>query len=203
MNVTTSETGTHNALSILDSPHPVPVGANKHARKQIDSTAILYAHALAIELEAQTRYRELAAHMTDSGNDAVAELFGRLAEFEGEHASRLAKKFQHLEVPPLAPGEYAWLDSGAPVPEARAFVYRMMTPHMALAIALSAEERARAFFERVGTEARDASIRELAVEFAREEEAHIAWVSDAIARQPQPYQPSEDQPGDPAIEQQR
>lgn len=203
MNASTSAAGTRDALSNPDAPHPLPVGVNLHARKQIDSTAILCAHALAIELEAQARYRELAAHMTDSGNDAVAELFGRLAEFEGEHASRLAMKFQDADVPLLAPEEYAWLDSGAPVPEARAFVYRMMTPHMALAIALSAEERARAFFERVRMEARDASVRELAVEFALEEEAHIAWVSEAIARQPQPYQPSDDQPGDPAIEQQR
>jgi len=202
MNVTTAETGTRNTLPTPDAPDPVPV-ANKHARKQIDSTAMLLAHALAIELEAQTRYRELAAHMTDSGNDAVADLFGRLAEFEGEHASRLATKFQDVDVPPLAPGEYAWLDSGAPVPEARAFVYRTMTPHMALAIALRAEIQARTFFEKIKMEARDASVREMAVEFALEEEAHIAWVSDAIAHQPQPYQPSEDQPGDPAIEQQR
>jgi rubrerythrin len=203
MNVTTLEAGTRNALSTPDAPRPISVAANKHARKQIDSKAILYAHALAIELEAQARYQELAAHMTDIGNDAVAELFSRLAEFEGEHASRLAKKFQDVDIPALAPGEYAWLDSGAPVPEARAFVYRMMTPHMALTIALSAEERARAFFDRVRMETRDASVRELALEFELEEEAHIAWVNDAIAREPQPYQPSDDQPGDPAIEQQR
>ena len=172
------------------------------SRRQIGSLGILYAHALAIEHEAEARYREFAAHMADTGNDAVADVFARLAEFEGEHSFHLAKKSLGIEIPLLAPGEYAWLDSGAPVPEARAFVYRMMTPRLALEIALRAEERAKAFFEQVRAESRNAGIRKLAAEFALDEESHIAWVKDALARLPQPLQPSEERPGDPTIEQQ-
>ncbi|MBI2960585.1 MAG: hypothetical protein HYY28_09745, partial [Betaproteobacteria bacterium] len=45
--------------------------------------------------------------------------------------------------------------------------------------------------------------RELAAEFASDEEAHIASISAAIARLPAPFAPDEDLPGDPTIEQQR
>lgn len=178
-----------------------PEKARAGSRRKIGSLGVLYAHALAIEHEAEARYRELAAHMADTGNDRVAELFARLAEFEAEHSFHLAKKSLGIDIPLLAPGEYAWLDRGAPVPDARAFVYRMMTPRMALEMALRAEERAKAFFEQVGAESRNAGIRQLAAEFALDEESHVAWVKDALARLPQPFQPREEQPGDPTIEQ--
>lgn len=173
------------------------------ARARIGSPGVLFAHALAIEFEAEARYREFAEHMADRGDDALAELFGRLAEFEAEHALRLAKKSFGIEIPDLAPGEYAWLECGPPVPEARAFIYRMMTPRLALEIALRAERQAKAFFERVQAESRNAGVRELAAEFASDEEAHIASISAAIARLPAPFAPDEDLPGDPTIEQQR
>jgi rubrerythrin len=171
-------------------------------RKRIGSVGLLYAHALLIEREATERYREFASHMTEHGNDTLAELFGQLAEFEGEHAYHLAKKTAGMALPKLAAGEHAWLDQEAPVPEAHAFVYRMLTPRLALEIALRAEERAKAFFEKVLAEARDAGIREVARDMARDEQAHIAWVNEALARVPQPYRPSEQQPGDPTIPQQ-
>ena len=169
--------------------------------KQVFSLGLLYAHALAIEHEAQARYDELAGRMADYGNDSVAELFGMLAKFGAKHAFHLAKKSLGVEIPLLAPDEYAWFDSGAPVPEARAFVYRMMTPRLALQIALQAEERSKAFFERVHAESRHADVRKLAAEFARTEMAHVTWVKEALARLPQPFQPDEALPGDPTIEQ--
>ncbi len=169
--------------------------------KPVFSLGLLYAHALAIEHEAQARYCELADHMTNYGNDNVAELFSVLARFEAEHAFHLAKKSLGVEIPLLAPEEYAWFDSGAPVPEARAFLYRMMTPRLALQIALRAEERSKAFYERVHAESRHADVRKLAAEFVRDEMDHVTWVKDALARLPQPYQANEAQPGDPTIEQ--
>jgi len=173
--------------------------------KQIVSVDVLYAHALAIEHEAAARYREFATLMTDYGNDTTAELFGRLAQFEAERALHLEKKGVGIEIPTIDPseyGEYAWLDQGAPVPEARAFIFRMMTPRMTLEIALRAEERAKAFFERVRDESLSMRVRALAAEFARHEQSHIDWVADALAQLPRPFPTDEDQPGDPTIEQQ-
>lgn len=168
-------------------------------RKRIGSVGLLYAHALLIEREAAERYREFASNMAEHGNDTLAELFEQLAEFEGEHAYRLAKKTAGMTLPRLAAGEHAWLDREAPVPEARAFVFCMLTPRLALEIALHAEERAKVFFEKVLAEASDAGIREVALDMALDEQAHIAWVNEALARVPQPYRPSEEQPGDPTI----
>lgn len=171
-------------------------------RKRIGSVGSLYAHALLIEQEAAERYREFASHMAEHGNDTLAELFEKLAVFEGEHAYRLAKRTAGMTLPNLAAGEHAWLDQEAPVPEAHAFVYRLLTPRLALEIALRAEERAKAFFEKVIAEAGDAGIREVALDMARDEQAHVAWVNEALARMPRLYRPSEEQPGDPTIPQQ-
>jgi rubrerythrin len=171
-------------------------------RRRIDSVAVLYAHALLLEQEAVERYGEFSMNMAERGNDEVAELFRQLAEFDAEHAFRLAKRTGGMKLPRLAAAEHAWLDKEAPVPEAHAFVYRMLTPRMALEIALREEERARAFFERVLAESSDAGIRKVARELLRDEEAHVAWVTEALARVPQPYLPSEEMPGDPTIAQQ-
>lgn len=169
---------------------------------RVNSVGALYAQALLIEEEAVARYREFASKVADCGNDAVAGLFGRLAEFEAEHAFGLAKKAVGMELPKLSLGEYAWLDRGAPNPEAHAFVYRLMTPRHALEIALRAELRAKAFFEDMLAESSDEQTREAATELAREEDSHIAWVKEALAHVPRPFRPTEELPGDPTIPQQ-
>ena len=169
-------------------------------RRRIASVSALYAHAMMIEQEAVERYREFAAYMAEYGNDAVANLFGKLAEFEAEHAFHLAKRTAGMALPKLARG--AWLENGAPVPEAHAFVMRMLTPRLALEIALRAEERAKAFFDRVLEEASDAGIREVARDMARDKQSHIDRVREELARVPLPFRPSEEQPGDPTIPQQ-
>ncbi len=169
---------------------------------QIASLGVLYAHALAIDYEAEARYRDFAAHMADYGNDATAELFLRLAEIAAKHAFDLAKKCVGLEIPLLVREEYAWLDCGAPVPVARAFVYSMMTPRLALHIALLAEERGKAYFEHVRAESQHADVRNLAAEFARDKVKQVAWVEDALAQLPVPFRPTEQQPDDPTMEQQ-
>jgi len=154
--------------------------------RNIRSTAELYAHALAIEREAAARYREFAARMDDEGNDTAARLFRELAGFEGQHAAQLERETRGMLLPSLAPGDYAWLDSGAPETAAHDLVFRLMTPSDALEIALAAELRAQKFFERVLRQASDPHLRELASEMAQEEQVHAAWVREALARTPDP-----------------
>ena len=149
--------------------------------------AALYAHALAIEREAAERYGELAERMADEGNDAVARLFARLAGFEHEHAKALEGECAGMELPAIAPAEFAWLDADAPESAAHELVFRLMTPHDALEIALGAELRAQAFFEQVLEHTADPRLRELASGMAREERSHAAWVREALARTPDPH----------------
>lgn len=145
----------------------------------------LYAHAIAIEREAAERYAELAQRMDDLGNADVAALFRTLAVFEAEHLDTLEARTNGVAVPQIAPGEYAWLDAGAPETVARELVYRLLTPRQALEIALEAERRAQRFFDEVKVAAGDPALRALAQEMAAEERGHIAMVEQVMVRTPE------------------
>jgi len=150
----------------------------------IRTPAELYAHAIAIEREAAERYAELAQRMDDLGSDDVSALFRTLAVFEAEHLQTLESRTTGVELPALRPGEYAWLDAGAPETAARELVFRLLTPRHALDIALEAERRAHEFFAGVFAAAEDPGLRALAQEMAAEELGHIAMVERAIERTP-------------------
>jgi rubrerythrin len=152
--------------------------------KNAESAAELYAHAIAIEREAAARYAELAERMNDLGNEAVAELFARLAGFEEEHLATLLRRTDGVELPQSAQDEYRWLDAGAPETAAHELVFRLMTPRHALEIALGAEKRAQAFFERTLLTARDPALRALAKEMAAEEQEHVNLVEQLLERTP-------------------
>jgi rubrerythrin len=152
----------------------------------IRSAAELYAHAIAIEREAAECYAEFARHMADLGNDAVGELFGRLAGLEAEHLETLLRRTDGVAVPEIAAAAYRWLDTEAPETAARELVFRLMTPRNALEVALGAEQRAQEFFEHVFATAADPALRALAQEMAAEERQHVRMVEDLLARTPDP-----------------
>ena len=142
----------------------------------IQSPPELYAHAIAIEREAAERYAELAVRMADEGRAGVARVFETLADMEGEHLQTLQARTRGIALPPIADGRYHWLEAGAPETAARSLVYRLMTPRMALGIALQAELRAQAFFEGVFTTCADPALRALAREMAAEEQEHVLLI---------------------------
>lgn len=150
----------------------------------IESAAELYVHAIAMEREAAERYAEFARRMADEGNEAVAALFGRLAEIEAAHLEALRRRTAGVALPRLD-SEYSWLDTGAPETLAHDLVFRLMTPHQALGIALQAEKRARAFFEQARIVADDPAMRSLAQEMAAEEGEHAAMLEALLARTPE------------------
>jgi len=154
--------------------------------KPIASSTELYAHAIAVEREAAQRYAEFAERMSDLGNDATAEIFGRLAETEAAHLERLLERTSGMALPELSVCDYRWLDSGAPETAARELVFRLMTPRQALAIALLAEKRAQAFFEHVLMTADDPALCALAGEMALEEQEHVVLVEKLLEKTPEP-----------------
>jgi rubrerythrin len=157
-----------------------------NAMRVMTGSAELLAHAIEIEREAAARYAELGERMKDFGNEAVAELFLRLAAMEAKHQRELEARAQGLSLPQIAPGEYAWLDNGAPETAAHDLVLQFLTPRSVLAIALAAEERAVSFFESARAQAKDPALAALAAEMAADEEEHVAWVKAALARTPDP-----------------
>jgi rubrerythrin len=156
-------------------------------KRAIGSIAELYAHALAVEREAAARYAELAEFMSDHGNQQVAELFARLAQIEEEHADAIVARARGLNVPALRSFEHTWFDAGPPETVAHEFVFRLMTPHDALKVALEAEQRARAYFEAVFAAATAPDVKMLAASMIQEEQQHIEWVERALAMDPDPH----------------
>jgi len=152
----------------------------------IESPAELYAHAIAIEREAAERYGEFAERMEDEGREDLAHVFGTLAQVEAEHLDTLLARTEGVALPTIAPRRYKWLDAGAPETPAREFVFRLMTPRHALAIALHAEQRAQAFFEHVYWTSSDPGLRALAKEMAAEEREHVDVVSKMLGGTPEP-----------------
>jgi len=155
-------------------------------QKAAGSIGALYAHAIAMEREAAERYREFAQSMRDHGNEAMAELFRRLASVESAHADRLERETRNVAIPIVDAGEYAWIDTGSPESGAREFVLRLMTPFDALKIALAAEERAQRFFAEVLDAAAAAEVKSLAMEMLEDEADHIEWVKEALEHAPRP-----------------
>mgnify|MGYP001618779189 CR=1 FL=1 len=153
-------------------------------QRPIGSREDLLAHAIAIEREAAARYAELGERMRDLGNDTVAELFLRLARMEKDHEQELERRAAGLALPRIEPGAYAWIDAGAPQIAAHDLALSLLTPQLALKIALAAEVRAAAFFEAARKQAADPALAELAAEMAAEEGVHIAWVKSTMRRTP-------------------
>ena len=154
--------------------------------RTIRSPTELYAHAIALEREAAERYAEFARRMDDLGNAAAAEVFTTLARLEEEHLQTLLERTRGVAIPDALSGHYAWLDDGAPETTARELVFRLLTAHQALEIALRAERRAQTFFENVMLTADDPALRALAREMAAEEGEHIGVVERLLENTRQP-----------------
>jgi len=153
---------------------------------RIASIPELYAHAIAIEREAAERYAELAERMRDESNEDLAALFAGMAAVEAGHLAALKHRSAGIALPPLAARDCKWLGDAAPESAARELVFRLMTPRGALLMALGAEHRAQAFFERVLLTAHDPDLRALAREMAAEEQEHVLLIERMLERTPDP-----------------
>lgn len=146
----------------------------------------LLAHALVIELEAVQSYLDLAAQMHECGNDAVAELFAKMAEYEQEHADKIRKQAGDIKLPEFAPWEYRWPGFEPPENIDAAGIHYLMTPHQALKLALDNEMSALTFFEGIANSNSEMRVRSLAEEFAEDERQHVAWMEDWLSEYPPP-----------------
>ncbi len=156
------------------------------APKEVSSMPELLVHALVIELEAVQSYLDLAAQMQESGNDAVAKLFAKMAEYEQEHVDKIRKQAGNIKLPELAPWEYRWPGVEAPENIDLAGIHYLMTPYQALNLALDNEMSALAFFEDIAGSNSDMRVRSLAEEFAEDERQHVELMEDWLSEYPPP-----------------
>ena len=141
----------------------------------------LLVHALVMEFEAAQSYKDLAELMELSGNTEVAKIFAKMSGVEARHAADIGEQLSDYKLPGLTPWQYRWRGLEAPENIDRAHLHSHMTAHQALLLALDAEKRAYEFFADVVDDSTDERVRDLAAEFARDEEQHVAWVEEWLA----------------------
>jgi rubrerythrin len=152
-------------------------------RDPIDSVEVFCAHALAMECEAALRYTELAESMEMQSNIVLAELFRSMAAEETAHAKIVARQAAGLRLPVLFAHEYRWQGFDSPEAAPHVSVHRRMQKAHGLRIALANEQRAAAYFEWVAERAMHPAVRNLAMEFAAEEQEHVGRMLEALSRE--------------------
>jgi rubrerythrin len=146
----------------------------------------LMRQALAIEREAVARYRELADVMDAHNNAEVAMLFRKMATYEQHHVEHILAEMGWADdvVTPRLGG--LWTTPEAPETVAFEDMHYLMHPWHALKLALAAEQRAQAFFERLARDADTDAIRQAAEQMRDEEAEHVALVQQWLAKVPRP-----------------
>lgn len=150
----------------------------------IETVPELLAHALRIEEDAEERYLALADQMETHHNAAIARLFRWFAGHEAEHAREIRERMAGMALPEIKPWDFQWGDAESPESVDFTAVRYTMDTRAALGLALEAEARALAFFQRIVEVARDPEMRRWAEEFAAEEAEHVRLVRAEIARLP-------------------
>jgi rubrerythrin len=143
------------------------------------------AQAYAMELDAQSRYADLADAMEMHNNREVAELFRKMSVIEGKHAAQIMAEMGWTQPPPYAVAP-AWegFESAEAVPIDE--VHYLMRPWHALQLALAAEQRAERFFAELAMSAHAEPVRKAAIELRDEEREHVELVKAWLAKVPQP-----------------
>lgn len=142
----------------------------------------VYAHSLAIEREAATRFAELERFLRNAGIDYLADEIEAIAREELEQYEALALGTADRPLPQIAEWEYSPHFLG---PQADR-VSAPKTPRDALALALATERRAQAFYIDVAEHATDDAVCAFAVEMATDEQRHIQRLETLLAREPLP-----------------
>ena len=140
---------------------------------RIRSMTEFFAIARAMELDAATRYAEIARQLRAQDETALADLFETLAETERGHIR---------EVDTWADHEGSGADAALPwpipdtfdAPPSEVARSRLVTPYQALASAVRHEQRSFAFWSYVAAHAEADEVKEAAERMALEELEHTA-----------------------------
>ena len=179
------------------SEKKTPVRKTQLGPESIESVEELLAHAYVIEVDATERYLMLADQMDVHNNPELAQLFRKLASHEEHHAQEILERSRDMNLPTLKSSEYKWGDFEGPEAAVLDEAHYMMTPWHALQMALAAEKRAFAFFDRLVETARGDEMKKWAEEFREEEAEHVQLVEDLLKRHPEPDGDWADDPDPP------
>ena len=173
-------------------------GAGKAAVRAPRTVTEFMALALVMESEAAQRYAEFADAMEMHNNLDVANLFRKMADIEGRHATQIMAEMGWTEPPAMPPGKPTWEGFEAPETAPADEVHYLMQPYHALQLALGNEERAERFFGRLARAATVATVRKAALELEAEEREHVLLVKAWLKKVPKPDSDWADDPDPPS-----
>jgi len=148
--------------------------------------ADVMAQALAMEREAVQRYSALADVMEVHHNREVEALFRKMAQIEAKHAEQIRAEMGWTDASDAPASQASPFAADAPESVPEDAVHYLMWPWHALQLALSAEQRAEAFFASLALAAPGAAVREAALRLRDEEREHVALIRAWIEKTPQP-----------------
>lgn len=162
--------------------------------KKMTGLPIFLAYSVVMEEEAAERHDELADVMDVHNNPDVAATFRRLAHYSRLHAQEIREQSANLELPKIAPWDFEWEGGEPPETADPGAVHYLMNRAKALSLAMENEQRAHDFYAAISREAPSAEVRELAAEFAAEEQEHLDLLIEWRKRIPET---EEETPFDP------
>lgn len=176
--------------------------SDQHENKPIETVEELLAHALAMETEAAERYQELADQMDVHNNPEVAALFRKLAEIEKLHVNNVNDLSGDLELPHIAPWDYAWQTPESPESPSNNSreVHYLMQPYHAIALALKHERLGVEFYARLAERGDREDIRKLAEELHATEIEHVRLLEQWLARFERPEKDWSEDPDPPLLQ---
>ncbi len=143
------------------------------------------AHAIKLEHEAETIYRKSAEIINAIEMPDSAAFFLEMAGYAKRHLEEIMRRAGLTEMPELPPLAYVWGNNPAPetitpAPTAGS----CLNLDEAMALALSAERRAEAFYAEVAATSPAAEVRALAEAFAAEEREHVLALERFMGSKP-------------------
>jgi hypothetical protein len=162
-----------------------------NAARTSGTSAECYAHAMAVEREAAARCHEFADLMAWRGEEAIADLFERLARDDEEAAAALEHRAARTALPKVPPTAHSWVDD-APAEHVSHEPLHLLSAHDTILIALDNARRARAFFDSLVEIGADADARSIASQMAAENAGRIRCLEQALAKTPRPLRIGEE-----------
>ncbi len=153
---------------------------------KINSVEELLANSMCMETDAAERYREIADAMEVHNNPEVADLFNLLAGYADQHAAEMKERSEGMDLPHIAPWDYAWEDSDSPEAADAFQTHYKMTPYHVLQIAMQVEKGAHRFYGQIAQDSTNPEVIKLALEFAEEEKEHVELLEGWVGRYPEP-----------------
>jgi rubrerythrin len=141
---------------------------------RLQSIEEFLAYCIKLEQEAAMRFGLLADAMESSGNQEVAKLFRRLADYSRLHLADARARSGFRSIPAMKPADFTWPGLESPETAAIWAADPMIGREQALEIALDAEAAGLEYYKNIFDTTDDQEIKALAKEFVAEESSHVA-----------------------------